>query len=544
MKVRTDMIRLAKELHTWVGISSGILLFICFFAGGLSMFQHDLSRWATPPQQQLSSIQPYQYNQLVSQVQQYDSETLKSFQINFTSKEFYYAPIQWKAAQAHGQDDHDFDTHQNTMLATLNVDGSLKVQQENLSKLGWLIEQLHETAGIPGMVGHHTFGVYVMGIVAVLYFLAIMTGLIILLPTLVKDYFAIRKGKNKKRFWLDAHNVVGITSLPFHILISISVIVFAFHDLFYDVMGQLVSKGKPLFDRPAAVKIVEPAPKLDVEKIMVRIQQQAPEYELYSINFRNLDQPNKATARAQLYSADQMLRGDHFDVMMFNPYQTSPYSTNNLNKNTTALDQVIKSMFSLHFGNYGGNITRWLYVILGIGGAFLFYSGNILWIESRIKRQKNPNLPPAQQRKDVRFIAALTVGSCIGCVTAIVGGMLLGKWSFMIQPNLLSMNQVLMYSYYTIFVLAVIYSFIRGVAIVLPQLLLITAILLFLLPLTSIIALLLPNIGLWASYGHLWWIDFITVLFALAFLRFYQQAKTRQQHAELGSIWSNVKIEQ
>ena len=163
-------------------------------------------------------------------------------------------------------------------------------------------------------------------------------------------------------------------------------------------------------------------------------------------------------------------------------------------------------------------------------------------IESRLKRQKNPNLPPAQQRKDVRFIAALTVGSCIGCVGAIAGGILLGKWSFVVQPNLNSMNQVLMYSYYAIFVLAVIYAFVRGVATALPHLMFITAILLFLLPLTSIIALLIPNIGLWASYGHLWWIDIIAILFALAFLRFYQQAKTRQQHAELGSIWSNVKV--
>ncbi|RZG43798.1 PepSY-associated TM helix domain-containing protein [Acinetobacter wuhouensis] len=543
MKVRTDMIRLAKELHTWVGITSGIFLFICFFAGGLSMFQHDLSRWASPPSQNLAMIQPNQYNELVSKVQADYPETLKSFQLNLNSKEFHQAPIQWKAPEKKGQDDHDFDTHQNAMLATLNADGTLNVEQENLSKLGWLIEQLHETAGIPGMLGHHALGVYVMGIVAVLYFLAIMTGLIVLLPTLVKDYFAIRKGKNKKRFWLDAHNVVGITSLPFHILISVSVIVFAFHDLFYDAMGTLVSKNKPLFERPAAVKIVDPAPKLDVEKVLQRIGEQAQGYQISSISFNNLDKPAKASARASVYSPDQMLRGESFDVMMFTPYQTQAYNTNNLNTYSSAMDKVIRSMFSLHFGNYGGNITRWLYVILGIGGAFLFYSGNILWIESRVKRQKNPNLAPAQQRKDVRFIAALTVGSCIGCVGAIVGGMLLGKWSFVIQPNLNSMNQVLMYSYYTIFVFAVIYAFVRGAATALPHLLLMTAILLFLLPLTSIMALLIPNIGLWASHGSLWWIDLIAILFALAFLRFYQQAKTRQQHAELGSIWSNVKIE-
>ena len=82
MKVRTDIIRHAKELHTWVGITSGILLFICFMAGGLSMFQHELSKWATPAEQTLSPIKITQYNNLVAQVQAAHPETLKSFQLN------------------------------------------------------------------------------------------------------------------------------------------------------------------------------------------------------------------------------------------------------------------------------------------------------------------------------------------------------------------------------------------------------------------------------------------------------------------------------
>ena len=541
MKVRTDILRLSKELHTWVGITSGILLFICFFAGGLSMFQHDLSQWATPPQQRLSMIPANQYNVLVAKVQQQYPEAQKSFQLNLNSKEFHNAPLQWKAEE-HEHSDHAFDTHQNAMLATLNADGSLHVEQENLSKLGWLIEQLHETAGIPGTLGHHTVGVYVMGIVSVLYFLALMTGFIVLLPTLVKDYFAIRKGKNKKRFWLDAHNVVGITSLPFHILISMTVIVFAFHDLFYDGLGQLLTKGKPMFERPAAIQIENPAPVLNVENILSRIQQQAKGYDVSSISFNHLDHPQKASARASLYSADQMLRGDRFDVMFFNPYQEQAYSTNNLNTHSSsAIDQLIKSMFSLHFGNYGGDITRWLYVILGIGGAFLFYSGNILWIESRVKRQKSPDLPPPQQRRDVMFIANLTVGACIGCVLAVFSSMLIGRWAYVASPALQSLNDLFMNTYYVVFVLSLIYVFVVGAAKALPQLLFAIVVVLVFIPLTSLLAVCVPDVGLWTSLSHLWWIDVCAVVAALVFIRFYQQAKTRSQCAEVGSIWSVKK---
>ena len=538
MKVRTDILRLAKELHTWVGICAGILLFICFFAGGLSIFQHDLSKWATPPQQSLNTVELYQYNDLVSQVQQQYPEAQKSFQINLNSKEFHYAPIQWQPAQSQAHDDHAFDTDQSAMLATLKPDGTLQVEQENLSKLGWLIEQLHETAGIPGMLGHHTIGVYVMGVVSVLYFLALMTGLIVLLPTLVKDYFTIRQGKNKKRFWLDAHNVIGITSLPFHILLSVTVIVFAFHDLFYDGLGQLVTKGKPLFERPSAVQIADPVSQLDVEKILLQVQQQAQGYEVSSVSFNNLDQPAKASARVSLYSPDQMLRGDNFDVMFFNPYQPAPYSTVNLNTQSSGLDQLIRSMFSLHFGNYGGDFTRWLYLALGLGGAFLFYSGNILWIESRVRRQKNPNLALPAQRKDVQFIANLTIGACLGTVFGIVMSMLIGRWAYVLSPELHSINAWFMYIYYAIFIFSLMLSFVLGAARALPTLLLSIVIVLLLMPLTSVIALLLPEIGLWSSCSSLWWVDVFAILFAGLFFRFYRQAQARVQSAEVGSLWA------
>ncbi len=181
-------------MHTWVGVCAGILLFICFFAGGLSMFQHHISKWATPTQQVLPKVSPDQYNELIQKVQAAYPAAQKNFTLNLSSNEFHYAPITWSE---HERGD-GFNTAQTTWMASLDKKGQLIVAQENLSKAGWLIEQLHETAGIPGMVGHHGLGLYVMGVVSILYFLALLSGVIILLPTLVKDYFVIRSGKNKK----------------------------------------------------------------------------------------------------------------------------------------------------------------------------------------------------------------------------------------------------------------------------------------------------------------------------------------------------------
>lgn len=533
MKVRSDLMKLAKSMHTWVGVSSGILLFICFFAGGLSMFQHQISQWATPQEQILPAIKPEQYQQLIQQVQAKYPATEKSFTLNLRSTEHQYAPLLWKESKRN----EGFNIAQSTWLASLDSQGQLITQQTNLSKAGWLIEQLHETAGIPGMAGHHGFGVYVMGVVAILYFLALMTGLLLLLPTLVKDYFAVRPGKNKKRFWLDTHNVVGITSLPFHIIICISVIVFAFHDFFYDSIGQLALKGKPVFSPSKQEQIYIPSTQLDIDKILAPAKKVAPEYAVDYIEFNNLDQPQKASARIALYSSEQMLRGASNDFMRMHPYQVEKFNYSGINTQTDAGNKLINAMFSLHFGSFGGDTVRWIYFIFGMGGAFLFYSGNILWIETRAKKQKRAQDPIPTQRKDVTFFANLTIGTCLGCILAITGTLLFSRWFYAIL-DISSMNHFFMYSYYSIFLICTAYAFVIGYAKALPHLLAAIAISLALIPLTSLFAFLIPHTGVWLHHNMVIWIDIIAFCTALMFMRFYQQAQDRAKIASAGSLWA------
>jgi hypothetical protein len=49
----------------------------------------------------------------------------------------------------------------------------------------------------------------------------------------------------------------------------------------------------------------------------------------------------------------------------------------------------------------------------GHGGAFLFYSGNLLWIEARRKRHK------LVQPRSGKLMAQATLGVCLGCVAGV-----------------------------------------------------------------------------------------------------------------------------
>src|SRR3546814_13080360 len=78
------------------------------------------------------------------------------------------------------------------------------------------------SSDLVGLPFDHQIAMPIMGGIALLYAVAIVSGVICLLPSLVKDLFALRFGKNLKRMWLDLHNVLGLFSLPFHLIMALT----------------------------------------------------------------------------------------------------------------------------------------------------------------------------------------------------------------------------------------------------------------------------------------------------------------------------------
>lgn len=49
MKIGSDILKVYKDVHIWIGIVCGLMLFVAFYAGAITMFEKPLERWATPP---------------------------------------------------------------------------------------------------------------------------------------------------------------------------------------------------------------------------------------------------------------------------------------------------------------------------------------------------------------------------------------------------------------------------------------------------------------------------------------------------------------
>lgn len=524
--MRTDILKTYKTLHTWTGLICGIALFICFFTGALTMFEEQLDRWATPPQHKLPWVEQDQLPELIQQLQQARPETHVGFTVHVSEHENTLAPISWVER---GKEANRY------WYASLDESHELLVTQREPSKMANLIDLLHQTAGIPGG-GHHPVGVYVMGVICVLYSLALFSGVIVLLPTLIKDFFAVRRGKNLKRFWLDTHNVIGITSLPFHIVIALTVIVFAFHDQFYDALQEVAYGGRPIFEWPAP----SPADPTQSRTLLMPAELLAhsyaisPDFVPREIHYGRLGDIN-ADARIAGENNAHMLRGATRGFMTLDPYTGDATSLEYLPGFEDDWIGLISTFFALHFGSYGGPWVRWVYFALGLGGAYLFYSGNLLWIESRRRRQRREGVTQ-EQPLTVRALAALTVGGCWGCVAGVILSMAIGKWwaGFTGDPN-----GSYFWSYYSIFLASVTWAFWAGAARAAVHLLWLCAGACAALVLTGVAGLLMPGAGPWLhSSGATLAVEATALVGGFIFAFMALRTARRARSGNPDSVWS------
>ena len=400
MKIKSATLRTFTTLHTWVGLVAGFALFVAFYAGAITVFHHDLQLWQSPhaadrPRETLADAQ-----RLLDETLRRHPKAREHVGMLLPGEESPHSIIYWQDEKAVWQ------------FATLDdLQGSEKPAQAALSEL---VNALHYSLGIP------IAGTYLMGIVSLLYGIAIFSGLVIHLPKLTQDLFALRPGRNLKRFWQDAHNVIGVLSLPMHLMFAVTGALLCLVFITMMALNPLIYRGGLMAALPSA---------MDTAPIRQAAAQPVRAGTLGMWTARSVEialqqgQANFEPAYLKLANAGD--RNAVVEMTGESPGALGPLGAVALDANTGALlatqlpgtrdanHATLASAYALHFGEYGNAWVKALYFLMGLGGAFLFYSGNLLWVESRRKRRQ------AQQGRAQVNMARATVGVCIGLCVAV-----------------------------------------------------------------------------------------------------------------------------
>lgn len=397
MKLKATTLRSFAALHSWAGLLAGLALFVAFYAGAITVFHPHLQRWAGGAASAQYSLEDMQH--LLDGVLARHPQARQHVGMTFPGYELAEPTAYWQDASG------------TWLFATPGqLDGS---PVRPGSALPELINELHYTLGIPFI------GTWLMGVVALLYGLALVSGVVIHLPQLAKDLFALRAGRNLKRWWQDAHNVIGVLSLPFHLVFAVTgallgllfVLMLAVNPLAY--RGQLMAASAAAMDTAPTVPVagrgaaLAPLVAWHARAIAVAREQGVADFRP---GYLKLAHAGDAHAVVEITGNSPRALGA--GAVALEAGSGSVLATQ-LPGTRDANHAALAAVYALHFGDYGNALVQWLYFLLGLAGAFLFYSGNLLWIESRRRRRQ-----AAQSRGSV-VMARATVGVCIGACVAV-----------------------------------------------------------------------------------------------------------------------------
>nr|WP_025827334.1 PepSY-associated TM helix domain-containing protein [Acetobacter persici] len=477
MKLRADFVQLYRDVHSWVGIIAGLFLFVAFYAGAVTMFEEPLQSWASAPVALPLPVSLERTPELLQKALAAHPEVRTDYTIAVTPEDAQRGRLTWDGS---GGQVHHAPTQ--VMAAGLDAEGNLVVVPKTPSDAARFVDVLHQQVGLPLP---HTPAMILMGIVALLYAIALVSGVIAYLPALVKTLFAVRLGQSVRKRWLDLHNLLGLFSLPFHLVMAISSVVFAFHGQIFalehllfpaPVAGQhggmrggghdgehgggprpdpasgsgvhgVMRTGGGERASPASVKenssaaaaesavvsshegasrvsrvetssaaVPAQLPVLAPTDILALVTRQAPGFVPEVLNYMQLGH-GKDVVRVFGYDARYPTRGPTGGFMVLNSRTGAVQSGEYMPGHQPAKFAILTSFFALHFGSFGGAPVRWGYVVLGLAGAFLFYTGNQLWIVSRRRRERQSGV--VVETRGTRLLAALTTGCTTGCVAGI-----------------------------------------------------------------------------------------------------------------------------
>jgi len=387
-------------VHTWAGLIGGMALFIAFYAGALDMFHDRLDAWSDPVRQLNAPSDPDAVDRLVADATTRYEPTRERFFVHLPDEVVAGARIEWRDGVGRQATSYRLDEPGGV---------ARNVNRDAHSRLADFIDELHFTLGLPVIPGR-----YLLGLICIVYGVALISGVIIHLPRLLRDLFALRTGKNRKQFWLDTHNVVGVLSLPFHIMFMITSALFTINFVailginFIVYQGGLTSLAESLQIAPHREETGVATAMRPASDWLAAARARFPDMQPETMIVEHYgDQHTTVTVRGAvernlLHEAVVVVDGATAEVLgAEHPSNSRPSQV------------AVKLVQSLHFGDFGGDTLRWLYFTLALLGAWLFYSGNLLWLETRRKRRRSI------QPWNHRLLAGLTVGVCIGCMWGI-----------------------------------------------------------------------------------------------------------------------------
>ncbi|SIP93607.1 PepSY domain-containing protein [Pseudacidovorax sp. RU35E] len=390
-----------SDLHIWAGLLVGWLLYAMFLTGTVSYFKEEISQWMRPevPHRVDQPDAAAVAERVMAGLQ---ARAADSPQWSFALPDDRNPLVDafWRKPGVQGRrafESATFDPHTGRVVAARDTRG------------GEFFYRFHfQFHYMPVLWGR-----WLAGICAMFMLVAIVSG-VITHKKIFTDFFTFRWGKGQ-RSWLDAHNVLSVLGLPFHLMITYTGLVTLM--LLYMPFGEQAAFKTPAERRLLTAQtsaFVQPQAASGQAAALAPIgglvRQAQARWGVDGLGRVTIANPGDALARVVV------TRGDEGRVSTSPQYMLFEGRSGRLLEVRDSVGPAAETrgvMYALHLGRFSDSVTRWLYFLVSLAGTAMVGTGLVMWTVKRRARLPDPARPHfgfwLVERLNIAAIAGLSI---------------------------------------------------------------------------------------------------------------------------------------
>jgi uncharacterized iron-regulated membrane protein len=386
------------RLHTWTGLLFGWMLYAMFLTGAVSYFREEISQWmrpeiltlAQPPDSATSAALA------IAGLQQL-APGASQWVIDLVDERGNTVGVSWRAGDAQGR----------AMLDPL-TGKQVRARETHGGEFFYYFHfSLHY---LP-----RTAARWLVGLATMFMLVAIVSG-VITHKKIFASFFTFRPGKGQ-RSWLDAHNLLSVTALPFYLMITYTGLV-TLMTLYMPWGADSASASQPMqrqLLRAEITALVPPAPASGIAAPLPEVAPMLHEAERRWGTGRVarliVDNPGDAASRVRV------VRGDEGRVSVNPRYLVFDAHNGALREARDRSPPVAEAwgvLYGLHVARFAGPAARWLFFLSSLAGAAMVATGLVLWTMKRHEKQARDG----RRSWFVLLVARLNVAAVAGLPVA------------------------------------------------------------------------------------------------------------------------------
>lgn len=383
--MKSALLKFNAWFHLWIGIVTGLIVFIVSITGCILVFESDIRDWLYP--ERMAEAPAPGAQQLPPSILIPAAEAaMPGYHVHGIQ---YHIP--GKAAEV--------TFHSDSVVYVNPYTGQVNAIRNKIDFFSYM-EDGHVTLWLP-----HAVGTKVVLYSTLIFFFLLLTGLVLWWPKKwnrhnIKNAFNIKWKAKFKRVNYDLHNVLGFYTLPVTLLMAFTGIYMGLgwvQKPFY----WLTSGGKTMpayFEAPSDTAAANPSPILKVaDEVWRRSVNELSHPKSSAVLIGIPDDEDEKTAAVYCYVN---MEGAFYTGYYFDQYTGKQLQAGGVDavpfQDAHFGDQFRRMNYSLHTGLILGLPTKIIYFIGSLIAASLPITGFYIWWGKKKKQKKKPAKRPQQ----------------------------------------------------------------------------------------------------------------------------------------------------